>query len=141
MKITIVSIGKWKNSPEAKIFAEYQKRMKWKIELIEVDEKNAANILDYVPEKSYRVVLDEKGKHLTSRELANQIDRLQSNGNSHISILIGAAGGHNIDTLENADLLLSLGKMTWPHMLVRAMLAEQLYRAFSILSGHPYHRD
>ncbi len=141
MRVTIISVGKWKNCPEREIFEEYKKRLPWKIDLIEVDEKKAKNILEFVPEKSYKIVLDEKGNQFSSKDFASQLNKLQVQGRSKIAFLIGGADGHDKAAIEKADLLFSLGKMTWPHMLVRAMLAEQIYRAFSIISGHPYHRD
>jgi 23S rRNA (pseudouridine1915-N3)-methyltransferase len=141
MKISILSIGKWKNSPEEKIFLEYKKRLPWKLELIEIDEKRVKTLPEKIPPKSYKIALDENGKQFTSREFANLIGKLQVDGTSEITFLIGAADGHDKQTLDNADLRLSFGKMTMPHMLVRPVLAEQLYRAHSILQGHPYHRD
>lgn len=141
MKITILSPGKWRKSPELELFNQYVKRINWSVELIELDEKKEKQICDYIPPSSYKIVLDECGKKFTSKELAKKIEKLQVQGTSKITFLIGGADGHLESTLEQADLILSLGDMTWPHMLVRAMLAEQIYRCYSILSGHPYHRE
>jgi 23S rRNA (pseudouridine1915-N3)-methyltransferase len=87
------------------------------------------------------VVLDERGKQLGSRDFAVRLQRFEDDGTGEIAFLIGGADGHGQAVLDRADLKLSLGTMTWPHMMVRAMLAEQLYRAQAILAGHPYHRD
>ena len=87
------------------------------------------------------IVLDERGKPLASRALADQLSRWRDAGMREARFLIGAADGHDDDMRSQADLLLGFGLATWPHMLVRAMLAEQLYRATAIIAGHPYHRD
>lgn len=86
------------------------------------------------------VVLDERGRDLASADLATLLARWRDDGAREVRFLIGAADGHDESTRKSADLLLGFGRATWPHMLVRAMLAEQLYRALSILDGHPYHR-
>jgi 23S rRNA (pseudouridine1915-N3)-methyltransferase len=86
------------------------------------------------------VVLDERGRDLPSADLAALLGRWRDDGVRETRFLIGAADGHDAATRDGADLLLCFGRATWPHMLVRAMLAEQLYRALSILDGHPYHR-
>lgn len=87
------------------------------------------------------VVLDETGKDLASEALAALLGKWRDGGTRETRFLIGAADGHDAATRAGADLLLGFGAATWPHMLVRAMLAEQLYRASTILSGHPYHRS
>ena len=85
--------------------------------------------------------MDEKGKNLTSRDFADTFEKWQLNGQSKINIVIGGADGFSKDFKKKADMLLSFGQMTWPHMLARAMLYEQIYRAQQILANHPYHRD
>jgi 23S rRNA (pseudouridine1915-N3)-methyltransferase len=87
------------------------------------------------------VVLDEKGRALTSTELAKMLEGWRDSGKRETRFLIGAADGHDDEERRSADLLLSFGPATWPHLLVRAMLAEQLFRATSILANHPYHRE
>ena len=87
------------------------------------------------------VVLDERGKALSSMELARQLERWRDGGKREARFFIGAADGHEEAQRLGADLLLSFGPATWPHLLVRAMLAEQLFRATSILANHPYHRE
>jgi len=86
------------------------------------------------------VVLDEGGSDLSSTALADRLRGWQDSGTREVRFLIGAADGHDPATRADADLLLGFGRATWPHMLVRGMLAEQLYRATTIIAGHPYHR-
>jgi 23S rRNA (pseudouridine1915-N3)-methyltransferase len=87
------------------------------------------------------VVLDERGKAMPSTELAKALEHWRDGGKREVRFLIGAADGHDEAQRVSADLLLSFGPATWPHMLARAMLAEQLFRATSILANHPYHRE
>ena len=87
------------------------------------------------------VVLDERGTQFTSRAFADQIGRWRDDGVREIRFLIGAADGHDDAVRKEADMLFAFGAATWPHMLARAMLAEQLWRASSILANHPYHRE
>jgi len=94
-----------------------------------------------LPPNSVSIVLDERGAALSSVELANKLEGWRDGSRREARFLIGAAGGHDEEQRHNADLLLSFGYATWPHLLVRAMLAEQLYRATSILANHPYHRE
>lgn len=93
------------------------------------------------PPNSVTIVLDERGKALSSTELARKIETWRDSGKREARFLIGAADGHEEELRGRADLLLSLGPATWPHLLVRPMLAEQLFRAYSILTNHPYHRE
>ncbi len=94
-----------------------------------------------VPAATCRVVLDETGKVLSSVEFARQLERWRDDGVREARFMIGAADGFGDAERDGADLLLSFGRATWPHMMARAMLAEQLFRATSILANHPYHRE
>lgn len=87
------------------------------------------------------VVLDERGEPLSSTDLARMLERWRDGGKREARFLVGAADGHDDAQRAGADLLLSFGPATWPHLLARAMLAEQLFRATSILANHPYHRE
>ena len=87
-----------------------------------------------------RIVLDERGKTLTSEKFAERLASWRDEGAPAAALLIGGPDGHGTTARHGADLILSFGAMTWPHQLVRAMVAEQLYRAVTILTGHPYHR-
>ena len=153
MRLIIAAVGRASaGDPEAKLYDNYIKRLPWKVALKEIDERRSVKgaerqareaklLLQATPEQAAAVVLDEKGKTMDSRAFAGQLSRWQDEGQRDVAFLIGGADGHATDVRERAQLLLSLGSMTWPHMLARVMLAEQLYRASSILAGHPYHRD
>ena len=146
MKITIIAIGKCKkNSPEAAIIQEYCKRSKWEIVIKEKDNSNQEDEAKFlqtsIPSNAKIIVLDERGENLKSIELAQKIENWLNSGASEICFLIGGADGHLSSTRNKADLILSFGKLTLPHMLIRAVLSEQIYRIQTILSGHPYHRE
>ncbi len=93
-----------------------------------------------IPPQAVRIILDERGQTLTSVQLAARLGHYRDSGVRDLAFVIGGADGHDPALRDTADLLLGLGAMTWPHMLVRAMVAEQIYRAFGILAGSPYHR-
>ena len=98
-------------------------------------------LLAALPEKARLVVLDERGKSLTSVDFAGWLGKWRDDGVADLAFVIGGADGHDPSMRKKAELVLNLSTMTWPHMLVRVMLAEQLWRAQSILAGHPYHRS
>lgn len=146
MKATILAIGKCKkNSPEAALVAKYLKRSSWEIVIKEKDnstqEDEARFLQNNIPHNAKIIVLDERGENIKSLELAKRIENWQNNGCSEICFLIGGADGHLQSTRDKADLLLSFGKLTLPHMLMRAVLSEQIYRIQTIIAGHPYHRE
>lgn len=146
MKVTIIAIGKCKKkSPEAAIIAEYVKRSGWQITIKEADNSNQAEEARFlqgaIPQGAKVIVLDERGENLKSTELAHKIENWQLNGCSEICFLIGGADGHLPETRQRADLLLSFGRMTLPHILMRAVLTEQIYRIQTIINHHPYHRE
>jgi 23S rRNA (pseudouridine1915-N3)-methyltransferase len=135
----IIARGKIGRSPEAELVDRYLKRIVWPIRLTELPDRGGK--LPELPPNSLEIVLDERGNALTSIELARMLEKWRDAGKREARFLIGAADGHGEDERSNADLLLSFGPATWPHLLVRAMLAEQLFRATSILANHPYHRE
>jgi 23S rRNA (pseudouridine1915-N3)-methyltransferase len=135
----IVARGKIGRSPEAELVGRYLKRIQWPIRLTELPERGGK--LPDLPSNSVEIVLDERGTALTSAELAKKLEGWRDGGKREARFLIGAADGHVEEQRRSADLLLSFGSSTWPHLLVRAMLAEQLFRATSILANHPYHRE
>lgn len=140
VKITLAAVGKMKDaSGEAVLVREYIKRLPWKITIKEC--KDDAALLTACGGCERIIALDERGKDLGSREFAGQFAKWQQQGISNIGIMIGGPDGLAESLRKKADLLLAFGRATWPHMMVRAMLAEQLYRASTILEGHPYHRD
>ena len=139
MLLHIVARGKIGRSPEADLVDRYLKRIAWPTKVTELPERGGKT-----PEASsgaVSVVLDERGETLSSVELAKALERWRDGGKREVRFLVGAADGHDEAQRAGADLLLSFGAATWPHLLVRAMLAEQLFRATSILAGHPYHRE
>jgi 23S rRNA (pseudouridine1915-N3)-methyltransferase len=135
----IVARGKIGRSPEAELVERYLKRIAWPTKLTELPEK-AGNVAA-LPPNAVTIVLDERGQALSSVELAKRLESWRDAGKREARFLIGAHGGHDEEQRAGADLLLSFGPATWPHLLVRAMLAEQLFRATSILANHPYHRE
>jgi len=152
MRSHILAMGKWKKGPEQALFDTYCVRMRpapvlkeldvrKKLTGLELKQAEAELLLDNVPKGAIVVALDERGKTMSSRDFAGKIQSWQDQGRSDITFIIGGADGLDESVRSRADLLISFGAMTWPHMLVRPMLAEQLFRAHSILAGHPYHRD
>lgn len=146
MKATIIAVGKAKkNAPESMIIEEYLKRSHWQISIKEKDNSNqkdeAEFLLSAIPQGAKVIVLDERGVNISSKELAGIIADWQLSGVSEICFLIGGADGHLQSTRDKADLLLSFGRLTLPHMLMRAVLSEQIYRLQTIIAGHPYHRE
>ncbi len=139
MLLHIVARGKIGRSPEAELVDRYVKRIPWPTKVTELPDRGGK--LPAVPDGTVTVVLDERGKALSSTDLAKQLERWRDGGKREARFLIGAADGHDEEQRKSADLLLSFGEATWPHLLVRAMLAEQLFRATSILANHPYHRE
>lgn len=138
MRLHVIARGKIGRSPEAELVTRYEKRITWPFRLTELPDRGGV-----APEPhahSRTVLLDERGKQLSSAELATILEQWRDAGVREARFLIGAADGHGEDERESADLLLAFGQATWPHLLARAMLMEQLYRATSILAGHPYHR-
>lgn len=152
MNIVLCAVGRIKAGPEKALFDHYLKRLPWAFDVYEVVEhrklptdelrrQEAELLLAKVPDGSIVVALDEGGKNLGSRQLAEKLGDWRDSGHRHVAFIIGGADGVDQSIRDRADLVLSFGKLTWPHMLVRALLAEQIYRSQAILSGHPYHRD
>jgi 23S rRNA (pseudouridine1915-N3)-methyltransferase len=135
----IVARGKIGRSPEAELVDRYLKRISWATKVTELPERGGR--VPAQPRGSVGIVLDERGQTLSSKELARKLESWRDDGKREARFVIGAADGHDDDLRREADLLFSLGPATWPHLLARAMLAEQLFRATSILANHPYHRE
>ena len=138
MLLHVIARGKIARTPEAELVARYEKRIAWPVRLTELPESGGRVPEPQAPCRT--VLLDEKGKDLTSEEFARLLEQWRDGGIRECRFLIGAADGHSDEERREADLLLAFGKATWPHLLARAMLLEQLFRATSILAGHPYHR-
>ena len=139
MLLHIIARGKIGRGPEADLVDRYLKRIDWPTKVSELPDRGKD--APPAPPNSVSIVLDERGKTLSSTELSALLERWRDGGKREARFLIGAADGHDEERRRTADLLLSFGAATWPHLLVRAMLAEQLFRATSILANHPYHRE
>ena len=151
MRITICAVGRARGNPASEICQSYAQRLPWPVEIREVEvrknlsgEKLALAEADLLraamPDRATVVALDGTGKALSSEAFAERLGRWRDDGVADLAFAIGGANGLHPELPRMADLTLSLGAMTWPHLLVRAMLMEQLYRAHTILAGHPYHR-
>lgn len=146
----VIAIGRQRQGPEADLFARYAARLRPVLELtelpegrgapVEIKRREAAALLAALPAQTFAVALDQDGTTPDSAGLARLLASWQGLGRP-ICFLIGGTEGLDAGVLSRADATLSLGRLTWPHYLARAMLAEQLFRAHSILTGHPYHRD
>lgn len=152
MRITLVAVGRAKSEPARALYDDYAARLRWPLVLREVEERRTLPpaelkkregelILAALPRAARLVALDEHGRTMDSRAFAALLGRWQDQGLRDLAFAIGGAEGLSEAVLDRAQLRLSLGPMTWPHLLVRALLSEQLFRAQAILDGHPYHRD
>jgi 23S rRNA (pseudouridine1915-N3)-methyltransferase len=151
VRVTVAAIGRDRAGPARQLFEDYRKRSLWPVRLVEIVPKSrlpldrrladeALRLLQSAPEGALLVALDEHGRQLDSIAFAHRLGEWQDQGRSEIAFLIGGPDGLAASVLERADAVIALGPMTWPHRLVRVLLAEQLYRAQAILAGHPYHR-
>ena len=145
MSVTVYAIGKLKRGPETELVTRYQTRLKrLKTTLREFPEREpkareGADLLAALPGSSFVIALDERGEDMTSPDFARLLGERLDQGQS-LSFIIGGADGLSDDVRERADRLIRFGRLTWPHQLVRGLLLEQIYRAETILLGHPYHR-
>jgi 23S rRNA (pseudouridine1915-N3)-methyltransferase len=139
MLLHIVARGRIGRSPEAELVDRYLKRLSWPTRVTELPDQGGK--LPPIEPHTRIVMLDEKGETLGSTTFAEKLGRWRDDGVRETRFLIGAADGFDDAARAGADLLFSFGRATWPHMLARAMLAEQLWRATSILANHPYHRE
>lgn len=144
MKTEVIAIGKIKGS-EAELAHEYMKRIQPPLVMRELPARTQKSegeaLLKALPPHAFVVLMDETGKDLSSRELAAHIAQWQDRGVNDLVFLIGGADGFTDEVRARADFTLGLGRKTWPHMLARVLLIEQIYRAQQINAGHPYHRD
>ena len=143
-QIHIIAAGRLKKGPLKDLYDEYSKRLGWSLSLTEIDEKTTAKehekIESLIKPDSFLFILDETGKSISSPNFADKIKYAQSEGHKTIQFVIGGADGLSSSIRSRANFCLSFGSQTWPHMMVRVMLIEQLYRAQQIIAGHPYHR-
>jgi 23S rRNA (pseudouridine1915-N3)-methyltransferase len=155
MRVHLVVVGRLRAGPELDLIKDYLTRFDrtgralglGPAQVIEVEDKKgggmaaeAALLEKAIPTGALICCLDERGKVMSSPDFTDQLARWRDNGRQDLAFVIGGADGIDPALRERADALLSFGKMVWPHMLVRVMLSEQLYRAASILAGAPYHR-
>ena len=160
MRILILAIGRLKQGPETELAERYRKRAVQagrsfglrEIEIVEIKESRAPEaerrmleesiaLANLIPDKAVTIILDERGKSLPSAELTEQLRNWRDNGAAAVVFIIGGADGLAASLHDKAALRLAFGAATWPHQMVRIMLLEQLYRAVTILAGHPYHRS
>ena len=139
MLLPLIARGKIGRSPEAELVERYLKRSAWPTKVTELPD--SGGLLPAAPSASVTILLDERGPLLSSLDFARKLEGWRDGGKREARFLIGAADGHDEALRGSADLILSFGPATWPHLLARAMLAEQLFRATSILANHPYHRE
>lgn len=139
MQLHIIARGKIGRCPEAELVDRYLKRISWPVKISEMPDKGGK--VPPAPPACVTVMLDEKGEQLSSMAFARKLEGWRDQGVRECRFLIGAADGFDDAERKGADLLIAFGRATWPHMLARAMLAEQLWRATSILANHPYHRE
>ena len=139
MLLHILARGKIGRTSEAELVDRYLKRIAWPTKVSELPDRGGT--VPAPASSSVTILLDERGETLSSLAFAKKLEGWRDGGKREARFLIGAADGHDDKTRGEADLLLSFGPATWPHMLARAMLAEQLFRATAILAGHPYHRE
>jgi 23S rRNA (pseudouridine1915-N3)-methyltransferase len=156
LRLLIAAVGKLRDAPEAVLVADYITRaantgrqLGFKsVDLVEVDAKppgdpraEASALYRATPDEARKILLDERGAEWTSRQLAEKLARWRDDGLPCTTFWIGGADGVSQSVKDNADEKLAFGRQTWPHRLVRVMIAEQIYRALTILCGNPYHRD
>jgi 23S rRNA (pseudouridine1915-N3)-methyltransferase len=139
LTLHVIARGRIGRGPEAALVQRYVKRIGWPVRITELPDQGGR--MPPAPPGTRTVLLDETGRTLRSAEFARQLGDWRDAGVGEARFLIGAADGFSDAERGAADLLIAFGPMTWPHLLARAMLAEQLWRATSILAGHPYHRE
>ena len=152
LNITIAAIGKLKSGIELDLYQHYSARLKWKITQKQFEIKKpltseqrklqeAEFLLSACADADCIIALDEKGELLSSPELANYLRKTMDKGAGNIAFIIGGADGLHDNIRKKANLVISFGRITYPHLLVRGLLVEQLYRSFTIMNNHPYHRE
>jgi 23S rRNA (pseudouridine1915-N3)-methyltransferase len=139
MKLHIIARGRMGRGPEGDLVDRYMKRVTWPHGITELPDSGGK--MPAAPPNSRTILLDETGEQMGSLELAKLLENWRDNGVRETRFLLGAAEGFAPEEREEADKVIAFGRATWPHMLARVMLTEQLWRAVSIIAGHPYHRE
>jgi len=151
LRVHVIAVGRARGGPERDLYAHYMRRLAWTVSLKEIEVRGRVApadlkaregelILAALPADAKVVALDAQGLTLSSEAFAKKLQSWGLAGTGQVAFVIGGAEGLDEAVIQRADLHFSLGRVTWPHLLVRALLAEQLYRAQQILAGHPYHR-
>ncbi len=151
MRLWLAAVGGARSDPARALYEDYASRLNWPLTLREVEVKKrlspdalkrqeAELLLAAIPAQATIIALDERGVALSSADFARRVGVWRDSGVGDLAFLIGGADGHDEEVRRRAAFLMAFGPMTWPHMMVRGMLTEQLYRAQQILAGHPYHR-
>ena len=151
LRIHVIAVGRARSGLERDLYAHYMGRLAWPARLKELEARGKAApadlkvlegklILAALPKDAKVVALDAQGLELSSEAFAKKLGGWHDAGSGEIAFVIGGAEGLDEAVIQRADLRFALGRVTWPHLLVRGLLAEQLYRAQQILAGHPYHR-
>ena len=159
MRILVVAVGRLKQGPERELAERYRKRAAAAgrsaglsaFDIVEIKESRAGDaarrmleesiaIANVIPERAVTVILDQRGENMSSASFAGRLQGWRSQDHPAVAFIIGAADGLAPTLREKASLAIAFGAATWPHQLIRIMLLEQLYRAVTILTGHPYHR-
>ncbi|PCJ96048.1 MAG: hypothetical protein COA45_11685 [Zetaproteobacteria bacterium] len=151
LKVDIISVARIKKGTYYDLIENYKKRIHWSLTIYELESKHKdpkksqkdeeEKILKHLSDQAIIIALDERGDGLKSLDFARMLENFKNNGDNHIQFIIGGADGLTQKTRDKTDILLSFGQQTWPHLLARVMLLEQVYRAQQILAGHPYHRE
>ena len=144
MRVTLLAVGRSRRGPEQELVDGFAKRLRWPFALREVGRggggRRCRQLLAAMPRGAFTVALDARGRQFTSEDFAAWLRRHQDEGTRELAFVIGGPDGLAAPLTARCDAVLSLGPMTWPHLLARAMLLEQLYRASGMIAGHPYHR-
>ena len=159
MRIVVVAVGRLKRGPERELAERYRKRAAQAgrslglepFDIVEIRESRAGDaarrmleesiaIANVIPDRAVTVILDGRGESMSSASFAGRLQAWRAQGKPAVAFVVGGADGLAPNLRENASLGVAFGAATWPHQLVRVMLLEQLYRAVTILAGHPYHR-
>lgn len=151
LKVEIICVSRVKRGSYHDLIEDYKRRINWNLTIREIEARNTdptkaqqeeqEKILALLNSHAIVVVLDERGDGLRSLDFAKTIEKFMNSGENHFQFIIGGADGLLDDVRDRANILLSFGHQTWPHLLARVMLLEQIYRAQQILAGHPYHRE
>ena len=151
LKIEILAVSRLRKGPYAELIDLYKTRIRWDLKIHEIEartsdpttaqQEESEKILKLINKHAIVIALDERGNGLKSLDFAKTLEKFKNNGENHFQFIIGGADGLTDEVRNTASIMLSFGQQTWPHLLARVMLLEQIYRAQQILAGHPYHRE